>query len=240
MKFPDGLAVSLMVGVSLLGLPRSGRTLALALGAFAASAVLAWLALGQPLGALPDYVRTGIAISRGYVDAMGYDAMGTNGDWEVLVVVASALALAAGGWLSLAGTPAASGRRSPSPCCSVHYFVAREMFVRYDAGHAAVISLLVVVPLAIPWQRGRARLAPRAQRARGRGLAGWASPGSRRVRSSTRRPRGAFDGQLGTVFSPASTIAAGRAYIRAVDNDPPALATRSAGTAWTSTRSRPR
>jgi hypothetical protein len=35
----------------------------------------------------------------------------------------------------------------------VHYFVAREMFVRYDAGHAAALALLLAVPLTIPWRR---------------------------------------------------------------------------------------
>ena len=218
MKFNDGLAVTLMVGVSLLGLPRSRRTLAVAVGAFAASAVLAWLALGQPLGALPDYVRTGIAISRGYVDSMGYDAMGTNGDWEVLVVVASALALAAGGWLSLAGYPRRQRAALAATVLLVHYFVAREMFVRYDGGHAAVISLLIVVPLAIPWQLGRARLAFASAAALAvaavavLGLAGL-TPGS--IFDPFGRA-GRFDGQLGTVFSPADAIAQGRAAIQAL------------------------
>ena len=230
-KFPDGLAVSLMVGVSLLGLPGSRRTLAVAVGAFAASAVLAWLALGQPLGALPDYVRTGIAISRGYVDAMGYDAMGANGHWEILVVVASALALAAGGWISLASFPRRQRAALAVTVLLVHYFVAREMFVRYDAGHASVISLLVVVPLAIPWQLGRARLAFASAAALAvaavavLGLAGL-TPGS--IFDPFGRA-GNFDAQLGTVFSPASTIAEGRAEIRASDNVPPALVNALSG-----------
>jgi len=152
-KFNDGLAVSLMVGVSLLGLPRSRRTIPVAVGAFSSSVVLAWLALGQSLGALPDYVRTGIAVSRGYVDSMGYDMMGTNGKWEVLVVVGSALALAAGGWVSLAGFPRRQRAALAAAVLLLHYFVAREMFVRYDGVHAATLGLLVVVPLVIPWRR---------------------------------------------------------------------------------------
>lgn len=224
-KFNDGLAVSLMVGVSLLGLPGTRRTIPIAVGAFVSSVVLAWLALGQPPGALPDYVRTGIAISRGYVDSMGYDLMGTNGKWEVLVVVGSALALAAGGWVSLAGFPRRQRAALAVAVLLVHYFVAREMFVRYDGGHAATLSLLIVVPLVIPWRRESLRVAFATTASLAvaavavLGLAGT-TPGS--IFDPFGRA-GTLVDQLGTVFSPASAIAQGRAAIEAYDNVPPAI-----------------
>jgi hypothetical protein len=224
-KFNDGLAVSLMVGVSVLGLPGTRRTIPVAVGAFASTVVLSWLALGQPLSALPDYVRTGIAISRGYVDSMGYDLMGTNGKWEVLVVVGSALALAAGGWVSLAGFPRRQRAALAAAVLLVHYFVAREMFVRYDVPHAATLSLLVVVPLVIPWRRenlwmpfaSTASLAVASIAVLG--LAGI-TPGS--IFDPFGRAGYLVD-QLGTVFSPAGAIAQGRTAIEAYDNVPPAI-----------------
>jgi hypothetical protein len=230
-KFNDGLAVSLMAGVSLLGLPGARRTVALGLGAFASSAVLAWLALGQSLAALPDYVRTGIAISRGYVDAMGYDLMGANGKWEVLVVLGSALALSAGGWISLSGFPRRRRAALVATVLLVHYFVAREMFVRYDARHAATFSLLIVVPLVIPWQRDRlavafastASLAVAAVAVLG--LAG-VTPGS--IFDPFGRA-GNFVSELGTVFSPAGAIAQGRTAIEAYDNVPPGIVSALGG-----------
>jgi hypothetical protein len=70
-------------------------------------------------------------------------------------VIVSAVVLSAGAWSSLADAPLR--RRAALAGCVllVHYFVAREMFVRYEGGHAAVIALLVAVPLLIPWRRGQ-------------------------------------------------------------------------------------
>jgi len=224
-KFNDGLAVTAMVGVSLLGLPGARRNVALGVIAFALSAVLGWLALGQPLGALPDYVRTGVAISRGYVDAMGYDVMGTNGRWEILVLVGSALALAAGGWVSLAAFPRRRRAALAVAVLLVHYFVAREMFIRYDAGHAATIALLVVVPLVIPWQRASMRLAfasTASLAVAAIAVLGLAGSTPRSIFDPFTRA-GNFVSQLATVFSPASAIAQGRSYIQSFENVPPAL-----------------
>jgi hypothetical protein len=154
-KFNDGIGAATIVAVGLLGSVSRRRHLAIAALAFLLTTTIAWLALGEPLAALPDYIRTGISIVEGYVDAMGYNLLGATGQWELLVVIASAIVLAAAAWSSLADAPLR--RRVSLAACVVlvHYFVAREMFVRYDAGHAAALALLLAVPLTIPWRRGQ-------------------------------------------------------------------------------------
>ena len=154
-KFNDGLGVATIVAVGLLGGVSRRRHLAIGAVAFVLTTTITWLALGEPLGALPDYVSTGISIVEGYVDAMGYNLLGATGQWEVLVVILSALVLAAAAWSALADAPLR--RRVSLAACVllVHYFVAREMFVRYDVGHAAALPLLLAVALMIPWRRGQ-------------------------------------------------------------------------------------
>ena len=116
---------------------------------------LTWLALGQPLSALPDYVSTGISVVQGYVDAMGYNMLGGAGQWEVLILIVSAARLQRSRVVRPCRRPLR--RRAALAGCVVlvHYFVAREMLVRYDPGHAAVLVLLVAVPLLIPWRSGQ-------------------------------------------------------------------------------------
>jgi hypothetical protein len=154
-KFNEGIGAATIVAVGLLGGVSRRRHLAIGALAFLLSTTITWLALGEPLGALPDYIRTGISIVEGYVDAMGYNLLGATGQWELLVVILSAIVLAAAAWSSLADAPLR--RRVSLAACVllVHYFVAREMFVRYDAGHAAALALLLAVPLTIPWRRGQ-------------------------------------------------------------------------------------
>ena len=152
-KLNDGIGATAIVAVGLLGLVQRRRHLAIAALTLALTSTLAWLALGEPIGALPDYVRTGISTVQGYVDAMGYNVLGPGGQWEVVAVILSALGLATAAWFSLSDAPLR--RRGALTACVllVHYFVAREMFVRYEAGHAAVMPLLLAVPLLIPWRR---------------------------------------------------------------------------------------
>jgi hypothetical protein len=154
-KFNDGIGAAAIVAVGLLGGVGRRRHLAIGALAFLLTTAIAWLALGQPLAALPDYVSTGISVVEGYVDAMGYNLLGATGQWELLVVIVSAVVLAAAAWSSLADGPLR--RRVSLAACVllVHYFVAREMFVRYDAGHAAALALLLAVPLTLPWRSGQ-------------------------------------------------------------------------------------
>jgi hypothetical protein len=152
-KLNDGLGVSAIIAVGLLGGAKPGRNLTVGLLAFVLSALVAWLAMGQPIGALPDYLRTALSVVRGYVDAMGYNLRRSGGQWEIWGLVLSALALSFAAWQSI--SEASLRRRAALVSCVllVHYFVAREMLVRYEPGRAGGIALLLVVALTIPWRR---------------------------------------------------------------------------------------
>jgi len=153
---------------------------------------------------------------------MGVDALGVNGQWEVPVVITSAIALSVGAWITLERAPLRRRAALAVAVVLVHYFVAREMFVRYEPGHAAAINLLVLVALMIPWRRGQfatglamasavaiAALAVLALD--GVGLSAWFDP--------TARASALID-QVGTTFSPGAQIAQGRAQIVVAEGIP--------------------
>jgi hypothetical protein len=152
-KLNDGVGASAIVTVGVLGGTRRRRDLALEAASLLTTLVALWLILGQPLGALPDYLHNGYDVVSGYVEAMGHNELGSSGEWQVLLLLGSALALGAGAWTAL---PTDSLRRRwalVGAVMLVHYFVAREIFVRYDAGHLAFLVLLVAIALMIPWRR---------------------------------------------------------------------------------------
>jgi hypothetical protein len=155
----QGIAVVAIVTIGLLGKPRPGRQLAIGAGSLALTATAAWLLLGQPIGAIPDYIANGYATVTGYAGAMGYDVVGRSGDWQPAVLIASAIALTTAAWKTM---PAAPRRRRAALALNVlivHYFVAREMFTRYDSGHVLALALLPAIALLLPWRREQARWA---------------------------------------------------------------------------------
>ncbi len=224
-KLNDGVGAAAIVGVGLLGGVSRRRHLAIGAVTLVLTTTLAWLAIGQPIAALPDYFRTGISIVQGYVDAMGYNLLGAGGEWEVLIVIVSALILAAAAWSALADAPLR--RRVSLAACVllVYYFVARESFVRYDPQHAVVIALLVAVPLMLPW-RSRQRLGGLAIAAV-LAVASLAAFGGEGVGvDSVFNPFGresALVTDINTMISPQSTIAAESYAIQLASVVPPAI-----------------
>jgi hypothetical protein len=223
-KLDDGIAATTIVAAGLLGLPQARRSLALGAGSLVATAVIVWLALGQPLTALPDYLSTSAAVIKGYVDAMGYDAVGADAHWIVLVAIASAVALSAAALHSLAGAPRRARLALVAAVVLVHYFIAREVLVRFDVIHATAITLLVPVALMIPWRnRGTALAATCALAVAGLAALSIAGIGVTRVFDPGTRAS-AFVDQVGTTLSPGATIAASEAAIRPLRGMTPALA----------------
>jgi hypothetical protein len=163
-KLNDGVAVTAIVTAGLLGSDRRRHALAAGASSLLVALLSLWLLLGQPLGALPDYLHNGYDVVSGYVEAMGHNELGAGGDWEVLVLLGSAAALSTGAWTALSTEPLRRRAALAGAVLLVHYFLAREMFVRYDLGHAAFLGMLVAVALMIPWRRN--------QRAVGLALAG--------------------------------------------------------------------
>jgi hypothetical protein len=225
-KLNDGAAVIAIVAVGLLGAGARRRTLPLAALTLVLTVVIAWLALGQPLGALPDYVRNSAAVIGGNVDALGKNAMGAGGQWEVAVVILSAAILSVGAWRSLAQAPRRRRAALAAAVLLVHYFVAREMFGRYDVVHVAALVLLVPIPLMIPWRlekRGVGLAAAAALAVASLAVLGMGGASLGSVFEPIGRAS-ALISDIGTVLSPAHAIAQGRAGIRAADEIAPALA----------------
>lgn len=154
-KLNEGIGAAAIIAAGLLGSVDRRQYMVIGGLMFVLTTLLAWLALGQPLAALPDYVRTGRSLVQGYVDAMGEDTVGAGGQWEVLVVLLSAAVLTAAAWSSLAEAPLRRRVALAGCVLFVHYFVARGMFVRWAPGHASEIALLVAVALMIPWKRSQ-------------------------------------------------------------------------------------
>ena len=154
-KLNDGVAVAAIVIVGLMALAHPRRHLAIAAAGGLVALTSLWLALGQPLAALGDYLRNGWEVVRGYVDAMGLNRDGPGTQWQLLLLVASGAALAVAAWTAL---PTLERRRRLGLSVAVllpHYFLLREIFVRHDATRGAYFALLVVVALMVPWPAGR-------------------------------------------------------------------------------------
>ena len=162
-KLNDGVAASAIVALGLLGGDTRRRNLAVAGASLLGTLLTLWLLVGEPLGALPDYLRNGYEVIGGYVEAMGHNEIGPSGEWQVWLVLGSALALGVGAWRALSINRLRRRAALASAVVLVHYFLAREIFVRYDGGHIVFLGLLVAVALMIPWTR--------AQRASGLALA---------------------------------------------------------------------
>jgi hypothetical protein len=230
-KLNDGIGSTLIVTVGLLGAVQRRRNLAIGAAALVATTLIAWLATGQPLAAFPDYVTNGIAIVEGYVDAMGLNTLGTVGEWQVVAIFLFALAVGWGAWSSLADRPVRS-RAALCLCVLIFdYFVAREMFVRYDQPHAAEMALLAVVPLMVPWRRAQLQIGSAIVLAVA--LASLAALGDDGLGTGSAIDLGARSSALvtaiDTVFSPGPTIAAARSAIQAGDGVPATIASELDG-----------
>jgi hypothetical protein len=221
-KLNDGVATSAVLTMGLLGGDWRRRNLLRGAASMVGTLIALWLLLGEPLGALPDYLRNSYDVVAGYVESMGISP-GAAIQWQLLLVVGSAIALAVGAWRSLATERPRRGAALAGAVLMVHYFVAREAFVRYDSGHVAVIAALCAVALMIPWtsaQRGMslalaAMLAVAAFSVLARPVEEIVDP----LGDAHRLAR-----QVGQVLHPAALIAEGRAGVKRDDAIPTAMA----------------
>jgi hypothetical protein len=221
-KLNGGVAACAMLAVGLLGSDWRRRNLTRAAASFLGTLVALWLLVGEPLGALPDYLRNSYEVIGGYVEAMGLSP-GAEYQWQTLLVLGSAIVLAVGAWRALDTERPRRGAALAGAVLVVHYFVAREAFVRYGPGHFATIALLCAVALMIPW--------PRAQRATGFALAALMAVA---VFAVLARPVSEIIDPLGDahqfltqareVLHPGASIAEGRKSVKQEDALPLAMA----------------
>lgn len=126
------LVVLTAVFVVSLGGRRRDHITAAVLG-FAVAVVVLWLACGQPVGALPDYVLNSARITLGYAPAVGAEASGLG--WQY---VAAFVGLGLGVWAAWETTSGLgrSRRWGVVLLWVVFWFFAfKEGFVRHDLEH---------------------------------------------------------------------------------------------------------
>ena len=151
-KQSTGIEIAAMALVAALA-ARGRRAVNLAI--LAASALLAllvgWLAVGEPLGALPAYVHNSARIVSGYAAAMGLEEASAN--WEY---VAAWVAFAFGLIAALQMTATARRRERWGVLCLwivFCFFEYKEAFVRHDGGHGAIYFVaLMGAFLAFAWR----------------------------------------------------------------------------------------
>jgi hypothetical protein len=158
LKINAGIAVTALILIGLLGMPRPKRNLPVAIGAGVVALVVFWLLAGQPLAALGDYLRNALDTVSGYVEAMGLDEGGPSSQWHLAVILVSALTLTVLAWTSLPGLPDRRRGALAVAVLAVHYFILREIFLRHNLERGAAFAILIVVAMMIPWPRERRAL----------------------------------------------------------------------------------
>jgi hypothetical protein len=220
-KLNDGIATSAVIAIGMLGSDLRRRDLLRAGVSMLGTLVTLWLLLGQPLGALPAYLRGSYDVVTGYVEAMGIPP-GPEFQWQLLLVVGSAVVLTIAAWRALATERRRRSAALAGGVLVIHYFVAREAFLRYSPGHVAFIAVLSAVALMIPW--------PRAQRATGLALTAMLAVAALAVLAEPVEkivdPLGDVSrlaSQVGEVLHPAKLIAEGRQNVKIANAIPPAM-----------------
>jgi hypothetical protein len=153
-KLSTGTALSLMMVLMALGACGSrGKHLAVGVGAALSAMIVGWLATGQNLAELPNYIAGSEQIVTGYAAAMGITTPGLG--WEY---TAAAVAFVFGllGALEM-GRDGSSRRRWSIVALWVAFCFLefKESFVRDDTVHAPIFFIGVMGGfLAFSWQRG--------------------------------------------------------------------------------------
>lgn len=225
-KVSVGASLIMLTAVFVLSLARRRRVcVGAAVAALLGSLVVLWTAVGQPLGALPDYVLNSARITLGYGQAVGIEAPGLGWQYPAALV-----GLGLGVWAAWQMTATLRSRQRWGVLLLwlvFWFFAFKEGFVRHDPEHDVFFfDSLLGGFLAFQW-RGRRRLIAVAAiavlvvlalKAQTTTLGADLDP--------ARNVRTAFN-QIRDVLSPsrrAALIAAGRAQIEATEPiDPRAL-----------------
>jgi hypothetical protein len=151
MKLDAGMACLLFAGCAITianareGGPRAAAAALLRfIGATAGTLLILWLAVGQPLGALPDWLRRSVSIVRGYGAAMNIES---GRHWEYTVALLLLAAIAA--LIARASFPGRAERWAALGLYAVVAFVAfKQGFVRHDAHVVQFFAIFAVLPIA--------------------------------------------------------------------------------------------
>jgi hypothetical protein len=156
-KLNAGLTV-LVVGaiVALCARPaRRWRDVALFAASYAGALLCFWLLVaGQPLGALPDYLRHSAEIVSGYAEYAYTEEGGREWEYLALPVVVGVV-----GWTLWEATSGWSLQRragAAALCALVAFSLFKQGFVRHDGHSLAFFASMLGMAIALGWARHRA------------------------------------------------------------------------------------
>jgi hypothetical protein len=139
-KLSTGPLVAVILLIALIGARAGGRRIVTYVVLFGAEVLVLWLATGQSLGDIPDFVGHTIAISSGYSSAMLRST--TVAPWKVtaavIAAIGSGLALVGAAWL-WGGRDRATRWAGAAIAALVSFAIYKEGVVRVDAGHLTVL-----------------------------------------------------------------------------------------------------
>lgn len=136
------------------------RSLVMATGSFVAALLVGWVATGNSLSNLFQYLHMSEAVAAGYSGAMSYEVGSRIDEWYYAAIILGCLALCAFWALRELG-------RRRQLCIALallgySWVALKEGFVRHDTHDLEFFSFMLVAFLALPWQKPRmptARLA---------------------------------------------------------------------------------
>ena len=124
---------------------------ALAVGGQAVSLVLLWILLGQPIGALPEWLRNSVDVALGHNAAMGADS--GRPWWAVAVAVALAgvtVLFVVAAWR----LPARRRVVATAFAVTVVLLAVKQAFLREDGGHVQrLVAFIVVLSVVLAGRR---------------------------------------------------------------------------------------
>lgn len=136
-KLNAGITLAAFGVIALLVAPRPRRALAAPLAAgMVAALVIGWLATGQSLGAIDDYVVSSFQIVSGYSEAMGFQDLLTAWErWAALLLTGIGLAVA---WRAGEGLPRRARLGLIALWAVLAFTTFKAGFVRHDPAHANI------------------------------------------------------------------------------------------------------
>jgi hypothetical protein len=150
-----GIVVFALCGLTLvMERERRFRNLAVFLASAVISFLVLWLAAGQDLRAVPDYLLYSFEVVSGYSDAMGFEDL--SREWEYFAAAAVAAVALFIGWRNTDGW-SRNGRLKLLALGAVLAFPTfKQGFVRHDYFHSGVWFLSAAVALVgLSWRRDR-------------------------------------------------------------------------------------
>jgi hypothetical protein len=153
-KESPGVTIIVLTAILLIGLPRPRkRTAAAALASFLVAFLIAWLASGQSLGALPAFVHNVGRVIAGYSYAMQIAIPGLGWQYAAAWILFGFGVVAA--IATTTGEPARTRATVLALWTAFSFLLFKEGFVRHDAGHADIFFVgLLGGSLAFRWGRG--------------------------------------------------------------------------------------